>query len=135
LLLEKHRKNMSKNKNKNTNHNQSSEELRTSKYPLPVPEVANMDEIGYYPDDLLADRIGRLESERTRLLEMRYDPQLWEVELAYLRREQQIRTVRSERHEAYMRDLVLRSGEDEVSFNTEFGALQNNVVSNPRILN
>lgn len=123
-------------KNKNTNHSQSSDELRTSKYPIPAPEVANMDDIGYYPDDLLSDRIGRLESERTRLLEMRYDPQLWEVELAYLRREQQIRTTRAERHESYMRDLILRGGDDEVSFNTEFGALvHSNVVSNPRILN
>ena len=123
-------------KNKNANHNQNTDELRATKYPIPGPEVANMDDIGYYPDDLLADRIGRLESERTRLLEMRYDPQLWEVELSYMRREQQIRSARAEKHEAYMRDLIHRGGDDEVSFNTEFVALvKTNVNSNLRVLN
>jgi hypothetical protein len=119
-------------KNKNQQNNTDRDELRTSKYPMPFPEVANMDDIGYYPDDLLADRVGRLEGERTRLLEMRYDPHAWEVELAYLRREQQIRVARAERHEVYMREMALRGhfDDDEVTHSPSYGAVSstNSVV-------
>jgi len=114
---------MSKKKNNNQVQNNDRDELRTSKYPLPFPEVANMDDVGYYPDDVLSDRISRLESERTRLLEMRYDPRHWEVELAYLRREQQIRNVRIERHDAYMRELLLHGKDEEVASRTAFGPI------------
>lgn len=120
-------------KNKNANTTQSNEwnDDKNTKYPLPVPEVANMDDVGYYPDDVLNDKISRLESERSRLVDLKFDPYRWEVELAYLRREQQIRTVRMERHEAYMRDLILSGGEEEVAFNTSFGpiSIDNSVLN------
>jgi len=112
-----------KNKNTNTQQTTDWEESKNVKYPLPFPEVANMDDVGYYPDDVLNDKISRLESERARLVDMKFDPHRWEVELAYLRREQQIRTVRMERHEAYMRELILRGGEEEVAVNTAFGPI------------
>jgi hypothetical protein len=111
VSTKKEKENMSK-KNKQTNNR---DELRNTKYPISTPEVANMDEIGYYPDDLLADRISRLESERSRLLEMKFDPQPWEVELAYLYREKQLRNVRLERQEAYIRSSLLRDMDDEVT--------------------
>lgn len=99
------------------------DELKTTKYPMPFPDVNNMDDVGYYPDDLLADKISRLESERARLMDMKYDPHQWEVELAYLHREKQIRDIRLQRHDAYMRDLALRGSDEEFAYRTEFGPI------------
>ena len=78
---------------------------------FPAPEIVCMDDIGYYSDDLLHERMTRLESEKNRVVEARLDTTLWEVELAYLQREKQIRQTRLEKHEAYMRDFVARGGE------------------------
>lgn len=117
---------MSKKNKSNNNNNamQDRDDVRTTKYPIQFPEVANMDEIGYYPDDLLSDRISKLEHERARLVEMKYDPYRWELELAYLHREKQLRSVRAERHEAYVRSVVLRGSDDEITANTTFGPLR-----------
>jgi hypothetical protein len=120
---------------KNKNNNGAEQDLRSTRYPIPTPEVANMDDVGYYPDDLLNDKISRLESERSRLLEMRYDPYLWEVELAYLRREQQLRGARSERHEAYLRDQVLRGSDEDLGHMTAFGPITKPVGGSNRTLN
>ena len=59
------------------------------------PEVYNMDDIGYMSDEAIYDRAGRLENERNRLVASGRDTYLWEVELAYLRREQQLRRERA----------------------------------------
>lgn len=117
-------------KNKQVNVN---DELKTTRYPITPPEVNNMDDVGYYPDDLLADKISRLENERTRLLDMKFDPRPWEVELAYLHREKDLRNVRLERHDAYMRDLYLR-GEEEGVHRTAYGPIVNRTVD-PKTLN
>jgi len=122
-----------KNKNANQQTNNDNDTLRSIKYPMPFPEVANMDEVGYYPDDVLSDKISRLESERTRLLEMKFDPYHWELELAYLHRERQIRNVRLERHEAYVRELILKGDSDEFAVRTSFGPLD--VNNSTRVLN
>lgn len=112
-----------KNKNTNQQAHNDRDEVRTVKYPIPFPDVANMDDVGYYPDDVLNDKISRLESERSRLLEMKFDPQRWELELAYLHRERQIRHTRGERHDAYVRDLLLRGDVDEFTMKTSFGPI------------
>jgi hypothetical protein len=111
---------------KKNKHNNDRDDLKTVRYPIPFPDMNNMDDVGYYPDDLLIDKISRLESERSRLLEMKFDPMKWEVELAYLYREKEIRTFRNEKHDAYMRDLILR-GEDEQTFSRNYGPIVSNV--------
>jgi hypothetical protein len=117
------------------NKRSDNDELKTTKYPLPFPEVNNMDDVGYYPDDLLADKISRLESERARLVDMKYDPHSWEVELAYLHREKQIRDTRSQRHESYMRDLMLKGTDEDYATKTEFGPITRSSGSNNKFLN
>lgn len=119
-------------KNKQTSER---DELKTAKYPLPFPDINNVDDVGYYPDDLLADKIARLESERSRLLEMKFDPRPWEVELAYLHREKQIRDVRLQRHEAYVRELVMKGTDDDFAYRTEFGPITLSTSSNSKLLN
>lgn len=109
-------------KNKNANGNDR-EEFRTTRYPFQFPEVVSMDEIGYYPDDLLSDRISRLEAERNKLLETRHDPRHWEVELAYLHREKQLRSIRAERHEAHVRSQILKGNDEELTMSSTFGPI------------
>lgn len=96
---------------KNKNNQQSSEPTFRGSKTFPAPEVVCMDDIGYYSDELLVERMTRLENEKNRVSDAKLDPMLWEVELAYLQREKQIRQTRAERHEAYMRDFVARGGE------------------------
>ena len=68
-----------------------------------APEVYNMDDIGYMADEAIHDRTNRLENERNRLMSMGKDAYFWEVELAYLQRERQVRQVRSERHAEFLK--------------------------------
>ena len=100
------------------------------KFPFPLPEVHNMDEIGYFVDELLHEKINKLEGERMRLLELKLEPTPWEVEIAYLRREQQIRKARSENHEKYQQNFSSKVDEDEV-----FDATPKNINSTFSVLN
>lgn len=67
-----------------------------------APEIYGMDDIGYMADEAIHDRANRLENERNRLVGQGRDPYLWEVEIAYLRREQQLRQTRAERHAEFV---------------------------------
>lgn len=106
---------------------------RTPRFPIPVPELNNMDDVGYYPDEVLHDKINRLESERGRLLELKLEPIPWEVELAYLRREQQIRKSRIEKHEQYVRELSAQG--DDGFYTVSYDITPNNVNTSSRVLN
>ena len=66
------------------------------------PDVYNMDVIGYMSDEEIMSTSSRLEAERNSLINKGQDPYLCEVEIAYLRREQQLRKLRSERHAEYI---------------------------------
>jgi hypothetical protein len=79
-----------------------------------TPDVYNMDDIGYMTDEAIHDRSQRLENERNRLLSMNKDAHLWEVEVAYLRREQQLRQTRSELHAEYMKKFVPQAEVDVI---------------------
>ena len=103
------------------------------RFPIPVPDINNMDDVGYFPDEVLHDKISRLESERTRLLELRLEPIPWEVELAYLRREQQIRKTRSERHDQYVKELSAQG--DDGYYGSHYDATPATVNVSTRILN
>jgi hypothetical protein len=81
------------------------QETRKPKYPVAVPEVVSYDDIGYLSDETIFDRLSRLENDRIQVLNAGLDTYAWEVEIAYLRREQQIRNVRLERHSQYMKSL------------------------------
>ena len=72
-----------------------------------APEVYNMDDIGYMVDEAIHDRANRLENERNRLQSMGKDTYLWEVEISYLRREQDMRKTRSQLHMEYMQKFAV----------------------------
>ena len=83
-------------------------------YPVPVPEVVNMDVTALLLDDELYSKLNLLESDRLKVLDARLDPLLWEVEIAYLRREIGIRKLRREAHEKYLQEVIAMYPEEEI---------------------
>jgi len=71
------------------------------------PEVYNMDDIGYMTDEALYDRANRLENDRNRAMTSGRDPYLWEVEIAYLRREQTLRQTRADLHQEFLKKFMV----------------------------
>lgn len=94
-------------KNKNFNKDFSNE----------APEIYSMDDIGYMADEAIHDRANRLENERNRLSSMGTDPYLWEVEIAYLRREQQLRQTRAEKHVEFMQKFGHQANPGDLDLN------------------
>jgi hypothetical protein len=72
-----------------------------------------MDDIAALEDADLMFRLRSLEESRERAIGSYGDPAPWEVEISYHRREQQIRRVRRERHEAYVRAYEQDNGVSE----------------------
>jgi hypothetical protein len=70
--------------------------------PNHAPPVFNMDDLGYSSDDELFSLAARLEAERSQLLSKGFDTYSWEIEISYVRREQQLRKLRSERHSDWL---------------------------------
>lgn len=62
------------------------------------PMITSIDEIALLSDEELSARVNRFEAERGRTR----DPYPWEVEIAYFRREQQIRKKRAEAHDQWL---------------------------------
>lgn len=78
------------------------------------PDVACMDQLAVMLDDELISRFRGLDDERLQAVNSLMDPQPWEVELAYVRRELAMRRVRREHHDSYLRsesDTFARSEE------------------------
>jgi hypothetical protein len=93
-----------------------SKKINKSKGFFEAPEIWNMDDLGYMADEMIEDRAQRLESERNRMLSSGKDPQLWEVEIAYIRREQQLRKTRSELHQEYLKKFNVDMNSAELDF-------------------
>ena len=86
------------------------------RYPVDVPQVINMDEIARYLDDDLYQKITHLENDRNKVVDARMDPSLWEIEIAYLRREAGIRKSRRELHEIFLKENAGLISEEDIVF-------------------
>jgi hypothetical protein len=86
------KKNKSSNRHSNNNH-----------YEMDLPEVINMDDLSYAADSDLHRRNDYLVEDRIKAIQSSYDPGPWEVELAYVHRELDIRRKRLVAHEKFMR--------------------------------
>ena len=73
--------------------------------PAPIPDVTAIDVLGITPDEELINRLRSLEESRQKVLDAHLDARLWEEEVAYIRRELQIRRSRRDAHEVYMKKL------------------------------
>lgn len=83
------------------------------RYPVAVPDVVNMDATAITPDAELIERLRSLEEGRGKVLDAHLDPRLWEEEVAYVRRELQVRRSRREAHDRYIKQLEQEYAESE----------------------
>lgn len=88
-------------------------------YPVDFPNVISMDVIARYSDEELFSCISRLETDRSKILESRFDPSPWEIELAYHKREFNLRKIRKEKHDEFMRLNAHLLPEDNSGFDME----------------
>lgn len=68
-----------------------------------LPEVVTIDVLGAMLDEDLIVRLRALEDEKGKAYENHQDLAPWEVEIAYIRREQQVRRSRRDNHADYVR--------------------------------
>lgn len=69
------------------------------------PAIVDTDTLGTMSDDELVTRHRTIDEDRLKVIGMGADPRPWEDELAYSRREMQIRRSRREAHDKYVRQL------------------------------
>jgi hypothetical protein len=72
-------------------------------YEVNLPEVVNMDVLAYASDAEIRRQHDYLEEERARAYQAGVDVTPWEVELAYVQREVDVRRKRIAAHEKYLR--------------------------------
>jgi hypothetical protein len=73
------------------------------RYPVPTPEVVSIDALGAMLDEDLIVRLRALEEDKSKVYDSHLDMRPWEEEVAYIRREQQIRRTRRDTHSEYVR--------------------------------
>ena len=84
------------------------------RYPVPLPDIVSMDVIAAMQDDELMMRLRTLHDDRDKVFAERLDARLWDVELAYVKREQQVRKTRHDAHEKYLLELAKEHAEQEI---------------------
>jgi len=108
-----------KNRNKSAVYVQ---EKPSYNYPIPVPLQANVDELGIALEEDLFASLRSLEEGRQKVIDVHMDPRPWEEELAYVKRELQMRKIRREAHSKYL-DMTDDYSESEA--NLPFADLDN----------
>ncbi len=79
-----------------------------------LPDIANMDDLALLSDEELSGRAGRLEADRRRAASTSSDLVPWETEIAYIRREQQLRETRVRLHMDFIKS-VPTVGQEEIA--------------------
>lgn len=101
---------------KNRKRSPSPPQARSSRrYPVAFPDVVTIDALGTLNDEELINRLRSLEEDRNKVLDAHLDARLWEEEVAYIRRELQIRRSRREAHQDYVRQLEKEFAEAEAN--------------------
>ena len=81
----------------------SSVQYARPRFPVPLPEIINIDVLSTMLDEDLMVRMRQLEEDRYKVTDLGMDAKPWEEEVAYLRREQQVRRSRRDAHSDYVR--------------------------------
>jgi len=108
---------MSSKKNKTMN--------RSQRYEMDLPEVVDMDVLSYATDSEIRGRQDHLEQDRTHALHVGQDPTPWEVELAYVQREVDIRRKRSAAHERFVRSNPEAAASNDYNDESNLDSLPN----------
>ncbi len=83
--------------------------------PIALPDIVNVDDMSVFSDDELGARCRMLEDDRQKVVNSDFDPKPWEEEIAYVKREMQIRYERREAHARYVKQLDREFSESEAS--------------------
>jgi hypothetical protein len=73
--------------------------------PCPLPTPMTCDELSMLLDDELVDRFRSLDNDREKVIAVKFDATPWETEICYVRREMQLRRIRREHHDLYLKQL------------------------------
>ncbi len=94
-------------------------------YPVDLPDVMNMDDISSLSDVELNARSGLLHADRAKVIDRGLDSRPWDVELMYVYREYNMRRVRKDWHEHYLRTQARMFAEEEAGLpSADFDNLQ-----------
>lgn len=85
---------------------------------MPLPSISNMDDIAVLTDDALLEQLRLLEIEKEKAQSNNIDSKPWETEIAYHRREVQLRRQRREEHDSYLKGLETEAAEAQRLENT-----------------
>lgn len=85
------------------------------RYPVNQPSLVDIDTLGAMQDDELVARFRAVDDDRLKVVNAGLDARPWEEELAYARREMQIRRSRREAHDRYVRQLEREYQESEAN--------------------
>ena len=100
---------------KNRNRDEASNyATRPNRFAVPNPEVMNVDDLGMMLDEDLMIRLRNLEDDKGKVCLASQDTRPWEEEIAYIRREQQIRRCRRDAHQDYLRKTDGEYNQSEV---------------------
>lgn len=88
---------------------------RPRHYPVDTPNVVSVDDLAVMPDDDLIVRLRSLEEDRQKVIDVLLDPRPWEEEVAYIKRELQIRRARHEAHDLYVKELEREAAASEAN--------------------
>ena len=72
--------------------------------PAEVPELVSVDVLAIMADEDLSSRLRSLEEDRGKVDSAGYETRIWEEDIAYVRREMQIRGQRRRAHEVYVKE-------------------------------
>ncbi len=78
-----------------------------------LPEIVTIDALATMPDEDLIGRLRALEEEKSKAYEAHVDVRSWEEEIAYIRREQQIRRTRRDAQMEYNRKVESEFAQSE----------------------
>lgn len=94
----------------------SSPQVRSHRrYPVALPDIVSIDSMAALSDEELINRLHSLEEDRQKVLDANLAARPWEEEVAYIKRELQIRWARREAHDRYVRQLEKEFVESEAN--------------------
>lgn len=91
----------------------TSETRRARGSMISAPEIIDIDCLASMSDGDLLNRYQTLHQERTQVINADNYPRAWEEEMAYVKREMQIRRTRRDEHDLYLRSLDREHSESE----------------------
>lgn len=96
---------LSEHEHEEHEHKTRQRQHKRSNSPVPLPDVINVDVLAMMSEVDLIARLRSLEEARLKAYNAQLELRPWEEEIAYVKREQQIRRIRHDKYEEYLREV------------------------------